>query len=147
MRLASSLALTFALLAAAGCGKSTDPSRTFTDAEATPSCGPTDGPAVTIRFVSSAGDMTTPPLVQATVYRPRSELAGKQWALPSEEAHAWLQRTTHLEYDPATEGRIAIEAVEADGTIVGTITARFADGTRFLRTFRAAWQGRAALCA
>ena len=147
MRLAPSLALTLGLLLAAGCDNSTGPSPKPTDAEATAACGPTDGPAVAIRFASAAGDFTTPPIVQAAVYRPRSELAGKQWVLPSDQAHVWIQRTTHLEYDPATEGRIAIEVIEADGTIVGTINARFPDGTLFLRSFRAAWRELAVLCA
>ena len=146
MRLAPSLALVLGLLLA-GCDKSTSPSLESVDAEAAAACGPTDGPAVTIRFASASGDFTTPPIVQAMVYRQRSELAGKEWVLPSDQAHAWLQRTTHLEFDPATEGRIAIEVVEADGTIVGTIDAKFPDGTLFLRTFRATWQERALLCA
>lgn len=148
MRLASSLALalTLGLLVAAGCGKSTTgPSPA--DAEAMASCAPADGPAVTIRFAASGGDRSTPPIVQATVYRPRAELAGTQWTLPSEQANVMLQRTEHPEFDVATEGRIAIESVGADGTITGTVHARFPDGTQVRRAFRAAWQERAVLCA
>ena len=145
MRLAPSLALVLGLVLA-GCDSSTSPSLESVDAQAAAACGPTDGPAVTIRFASPSGDFTTPPIVEAMIYLPRSGIAGTQWSLPSDQAHVWIQRTSHLEFDPATEGRVAIEVVEADGTVVGTINAKFADGTLFLRTFRAVWQERAALC-
>ena len=148
MRFASSLALALGLSVVTACGKSsTAPSLGLTVAEATATCAPTDGPAVAIRFTSSAGESPTPPIVQAAVYRPRAELAGKQWTLPSDQAHVWLQRTPSLEFDPATEGRITIDAVEADGAIRGSITARFPDGTRFERRFRATWTESAPVCA
>ena len=144
MRIASTLAL--AVLVAAGCSKSTGPTLSLGLAEATPSCAPNDGPAVAIRFAPSPTDTSALPVVQVSVFRSRAELAAKRWTLPSEQAQAWIQRTSAPEFDPATEGLIRIDAVEADGTISGSIDLRFADGTRFDRNFRAPWRERAMLC-
>jgi hypothetical protein len=146
MRFVSSFALALGLLPTVACSKSTGPALNLAVAEATASCAPNDGPAVAIRFTSSAGESPAPPVVQVSIFAARSGLAGKRWTLPSSRAQAWVQRTSALEYDAATEGRIAIDAVEADGTIRGTIAARFADGTRFDRRFRAPWIERVMLC-
>lgn len=147
MRLASSLTFALALLVPAGCGRSsTGPSLHLAVVEATRDCAPNDGPAVAIRFASAAGESPAPPVVQVAVYRSPSELAGRRWELPSDRAHAWIRRTMALEFDPATDGFIALHAVDADGTIHGTIEARFPDGTRLDQRFRAAWRERTVLC-
>lgn len=145
MRLAPSLAL--ALILATGCGKSsTGPTLTLAVVESTRSCAPNDGPAVTFRFASMAGEAPPPPVVAVNIYRSRTELAGKRWELPSEQANAWIRRTPALEHDAATGGFIAIDAVDPDGTIRGRIEAHFPDGARLDRRFRAPWRERAMLC-
>jgi hypothetical protein len=115
-------------------------------AEASASCGPTDGPAVELLLSAAAGEPPVPPLVRVVVFQSRTALAGRRWLLTPEAGAASLQRTPDATPEMATSGRLTITRVAGDGTLSGQVWLRFADGTRVLQSFTAPWRERSVLC-
>lgn len=148
MRLAFAVLAALCTVVAAGC-RSNAPSGPTLDlpvTEASASCGPTDGPAVQLRFATTSGDAHVPPVAWVTVFRPRSELARRSFALGGGQGGAALQLSDGGELVTAVEGLLVVRRVAANGTIDGQVWVRFTDGTRIAQGFSAPWRERDPRC-
>jgi hypothetical protein len=132
--------------AAAGCGIGPgDPSATATataTAAATPSCGPTDGPAVTIYLADApwTGERPAAPYVRVAIWQPRDRLVPRTWVLTGgAEGGAWWHPTATT-FEIATRGTVSVSRVAPDGTVDGTVDLTFPGGGRVRRAFSAAWR-------
>jgi hypothetical protein len=136
-------ALMSSTLALSACG----PSPTALTAElpfvqATNSCAPTDAPAVSIVFASSAQslDPVVLPLLTLGIWTSVGNLVGRsfQFAAGSNDGYASYS-SDDSSRDGVATGTVRILAVTRDSSIVGTLKLRLIDGTRVEREFTAPW--------
>jgi hypothetical protein len=118
-------------------------------AAATPTCAPTDGPAVAIYLAAApVGSVEPPaPYLRIDVWQPLGRLAGRSWVLAGSEAEgsAWFYSTA-TDFEIATRGRVTINAVAPDNTIEGSADLTFPSAGRIRGGFRAAWLSRVVGC-
>jgi hypothetical protein len=118
-------------------------------AAATPTCAPTDGPAVAIYLAAvPLGSVEPPaPYLRIDVWQPPVRLAGRSWVLAGSESEgsAWFYSTA-TDFEIATRGRVTINAVAPDNTIEGSADLTFPSAGRIRGGFRAAWLSRVVGC-
>jgi hypothetical protein len=146
MMLRHSLVLVTTTVTLSACGDVITSPDVFPDATAARSCGPTDGPAVTIQLArDSIQSMGGPrPAINLFIWRGIGDIAGRSFRLEQNSndgfaTRVWLPATPRPILESLT-GTVDIRRVEPDSTIVGFLDVRFTDGTRFARTFSARWR-------
>lgn len=141
----SLLAVLFAACASGVAGTSGE----LAYATATPACGPTDGPAVSIYLSPAPVESFEPPApyVRLSVWQPPERLAGRSWELAGDgsEGGAWYF-TTARDFEVATGGSVRIGSVSRDNTIEGVVDVTFPGTGRIRREFRAVWVPRSLMC-
>ena len=133
-------AIALACLAAVRCGSPTELGPP-TAAVATRSCGPTDGPAVTIYLAERLAGAGVPPAphVRVALWQPPARLADRTWVLTDgRDGGAW-RHTSAMAFEVATRGTVTVYRVAADTTIEGAVDLTFPGGARVRQTFHAAW--------
>jgi hypothetical protein len=137
------------LLVACSSDNVSGPLGSFKYAAATFSCGPADGPAVTLYFAPNPVETVAPGAPFLRVFVPVSvdELTEHWWPISygKTEAAAWFH-STESTYELATTGYMIVNSVDSDKTIEGSIDLRFPDAGRFKSEFRATWIPRTILC-
>jgi hypothetical protein len=152
MMLRPSLLLLATTAAIAGCGDVISSPDLFPSAIAQRTCGPTDGPAVSILL---ARDSVTPVreprlAINLTLWHGVTTLPGRRFALAQDSNDGFASLTSvpvglSSLWVPLT-GRVDIRRVTSDTTIVGFVDVTFPDGARFARTFTARWQSAPTFC-
>jgi hypothetical protein len=121
-------------------------------AAAAQSCGPADGPAVSIyltpTLVSSLDPV--PPYVRIDVWQPLDRLTERPWTLSSGSAAdadgAAVYYTGAPELEVATSGRVTVSTVAPDRSIHGFADLRFPTLGRVRGEFHALWNSRRVVC-
>jgi hypothetical protein len=135
-------ALVVLCVACAPADGATEPPAGFPHSAATRSCGPADGPAVTIYLASAPVQSLEPaaPYVGVYVWQPLDRLAGRSWSVAGGESEgsAWFRRSPN-DSEVAADGRVTVGSVAPDNTIEGWVDLRFAKAGQLRGTFRARW--------
>ena len=113
-----------------------------TAAVATRTCGPADGPAVSIVLAPSAEAAAAerPPYVRVAIWRAPDEIAGRTWALNGVPDGAAWRHTGPRDFEVATRAAVTVLRVAADTTIDGAVDLAFPSGARVRQAVRAAWR-------
>lgn len=125
-----------------------EPLTVLSHANASPSCGPADGPATLIFLASTAELPPVAPFIQ--VFVPRRFTEGAPGAVFqigedfNEEASAWFHRSG-VEMQSARRGEVGITSLQAN-QLTGYVDLLFPDGTRMRGSFTASWQDFQILC-
>lgn len=118
------------------------PPADFEFAAITNSCGPADGPAVTIYLVPEPMESLPAPTPHVRFYVARSieELEDQRWELsgPDAEGAAWYHPTAN-EFEIATYGALIVNSVSADLTVRGEVNLVFPSGRHIWGGFTARW--------
>ena len=140
-------------LLSAGCSSSgiVEAGVGLSHAVAAQSCGPTDGPAVSIYLTSAEVSTLEPPApyVRIEIIQPLDRLTERAWTLsgPAADADgAAIYYTSSEGSEIATSGRVTVSAVSQDRTIEGYADLRFPSLGRVRGEFTAAWNPRVTMC-
>jgi hypothetical protein len=140
-------------LLSASCSSSSiaGPVEDLSHAVAAQSCGPTDGPAVSIYLTSAAVSSLEPPApyVRINILQPLDHLTERAWTLngaAGDADGAAIYYTDDAGSEIATSGQVTVSAVGADSTIDGFADLRFPTLGRVRGEFHAEWNSRAAMC-
>lgn len=130
--------LTLAILCAA-CGV-VDSARPFPYAAATNSCGPADGPAVSIYLAAVPFQNLEPPTpyIQLIVWQPVERLAGRSWSVSAGEAVA-VRVESQETVTWATDGSVTIETVGDNNSVHGSADLWFPAAAHLALTYQAVW--------
>jgi hypothetical protein len=120
-------------------------------AVAAQSCGPTDGPAVSIYLTAAAVSTLEPPApyVRIDILQPLDNLTERAWTLngPAGDADgAAIYYTDGEGSELATSARVTVSAVRSDRTIEGFADLQFPTQGRVRGEFTADWNPRQAMC-
>jgi hypothetical protein len=120
-------------------------------AVAAQSCGPTDGPAVSIYLTATAVSSLEPPApyVRIDILQPLDRLTERAWTLngaAGDADGAAIYYTDGAGSEIATSGQVTVNTVDADRTIHGIADLRFPTLGRIRGEFDAEWNSRAAMC-
>ncbi|MFN8582251.1 MAG: hypothetical protein U0163_14915 [Gemmatimonadaceae bacterium] len=140
-------ALAFCALSGAGCrNDTTAPTVSLAYAAAMQSCGPADGPAVTI-LLSENADVTSQspsyPLVRVMIWRSLAEARGKQIVLTGDNGFAGFVPSTNGEAAVAS-GSITLDA--GTNAVTGMLDLTFPNRAPLRGRFAAVWLERTILC-
>ncbi len=142
-------ALTLAMIAACDGNGVTGPSGPLPYATAFRSCGPADGPAVTIYLSSKPIANLTPdgPFVQISIWMPVEQLAGRSWSVGEggEAMATWYAGPASSHAIVAQRGTVVVRGVSSERTIDGSVDLHFANN-RVAGRFDANWVEALALC-
>jgi hypothetical protein len=136
----------------AACGDVITSPDLFPSAIARRTCGPTDGPAVSILLardsVTTLGEQRL--ALNLTLWRGVGDLPGRRLLLAQDSNDGFASLTSvpvglSSLWVPLT-GRVDIRRVTSDTSIVGFVDITFPDGERFARTFTARWQSAPTFC-
>jgi hypothetical protein len=141
------------VLLSAGCssGSIVESEVGLTHAVAAQSCGPTDGPAVSIYLTPAAVSSLEPPApyVRINILQPLDRLTERAWTLngaAGDADGAAIYYTDGAGSEIATSGQVTVSAVDADRTLHGIADLRFPTLGRIRGEFEAGWNSRAAMC-
>ena len=145
----SRLTVALCVLVACNDGAPLEPLSGLPFAFATPSCGPADGPTVSIYLAGQSFELSQPvaPYIQVNVPSHFSELkAGDVFEVRDlfTSANAWFHGSG-VETRQADSGEVGIRAFTAT-TLSGYVDLEFTGGPTFRGTFIAAWRPRQLLC-
>ncbi|MCC7055654.1 MAG: hypothetical protein IT355_20450 [Gemmatimonadaceae bacterium] len=107
------------------------------------SCGPADGPAVTLTFSGTpySGERVSPPYVLMTVYRPPTDLAGRTYTFDrTGDTASGVMIDASGAYVGAVTGTLQVDRVTGDNSVVAYVNAQLPDGSRLRRAFVAPWR-------
>ena len=126
-----------------------EPLSEFPFALATPSCGPTDAPIVSIYLATQAFESSQPvaPYVQVQLLESEADLhAGDVFEIRAlfTEANAWFHGSG-VETRAANRGEVGVTSF-TNSTLSGYVDVEFPGGSTFRGSFVAAWQPRQMLC-
>jgi hypothetical protein len=109
-------------------------------AAATPTCGPTDGPAVAIYLSPSPVTSLDPaiPYVRIAVWQPLDRLRERTWTLGEGAATAGYF-TTQNEFETASSGSVTVTTIDSDSTVRGSAVFTFPTRGTVTGGFRAHW--------
>jgi hypothetical protein len=120
-------------------------------AVAAQSCGPTDGPAVSIYLTPATVSSLEPPApyVRINILQPLDRLTERSWTLNGAEGDAdgaAIHYTDGAGSEIATSGQVTVNTVDADRTIHGIADLRFPTLGRIRGEFDAEWNSRVVTC-
>jgi hypothetical protein len=120
-------------------------------AVAAQSCGPTDGPAVSIYLTHAAVSSLEPPApyVHISILRPLDRLTERSWTLNGAAADAdgtAIYYTGNQGSEIAVSGQVTVNAVSPDRTIHGIVDLLFPTAGRVRGEFHAVWNPRVTMC-
>jgi hypothetical protein len=119
-------------------------------AVAAQSCGPTDGPAVSIYLTPDVVRTMEPaaPYVRIDILRPLDRLTERTWMMNGNAADADGAAVyyTGVGSELATGGEVRVNTVDSDRTIYGFTDLQFPTLGRVRGEFHAVWNSRVTLC-
>jgi hypothetical protein len=140
------LTIILAVGAACAADRGFGPGSGFTHAVMTPTCGPADGPAVTIYLASVSVDPRHPPMphIRISVWDAPAKVGGRTWRLggSGDTASAVLVRGAN-DYEAATSGHVTVGVIDTTSATHGSAMLLFPTLGLVLRDFRAAWSSAA----
>lgn len=142
------LVLGSAALVACG-GALTAPGGELPYARANNSCGPTDGPAVSITLLSSLAQTVgdPPPFVTVSIWKPLGDLPGKTFRLATGSGDGYgVYSAEGSRRAGAVTGTVTIYRVARDSTVTGILNVLLIDGSRIRQEFAASWIETRVLC-
>jgi hypothetical protein len=109
-------------------------------------CGPADGPATAIVLAHDPVELHQPsyPLVEITILREVSAIAGRTWNLKGDSAYATYIASAGSGA-AAMSGTVTITHVDSANTIQGNVIAQFGSRT-VAQAFTAPWLQNRVLC-
>lgn len=142
-----SLAWLAGLALAAGCLAPSD--AVFAVGEASPACGPADGPAVSIQLVSRNGEKPlVPPMITIWLLDvTRETIAPGRWNLGgASQASAVYCTSMTGRCQDATAGSLRLDRVAIPGQLTGRVDLDFPALGRVRGSFTADWVQRGTIC-
>ncbi len=115
---------------------------------ATRSCAPTDGPAVSITWTAApaTGRDVVGPYLQVLLWTGVGELAGRSFRLATDSQDGFARFVRAGGGEGAVRGSVRITQVGADSSVSGAVDLALDDGSRFARSFVAPWISTQMLC-
>ena len=143
------VALTIILAPVAACASDgLGPRLGFDHALAFRSCGPLDGPALTIDLAAHPMDAgRTVPYMRISVWNAPENVAGHTWRLggSGDTASAVLVRGVN-DYETATAGQVSVGVIDTTSSTDGSAVLLFPSVGLVSGNFRAAWDPAVTMC-